>query len=356
MQIIYRHIFLAIAAASLMLVGCSKRPMPETDGGEIDFSATPVRMEEGTKSGGALVDERTDFSVGDKILVSAWHHRELEKVFDNVEVTKTAEDLWYYTPKKKWRWNDSDYYDFFAVPSGVTASTNNAEPFELFVPYDATTSQYDLLMAGTRHKISDSNPSRMVELNFRHMLSAVKVVFYKYMGGEAVVVSSFHFSDLVVSADVEGYWDDGYKRFESRLTNTLRLSSEQFGETRINPHLNDANYMKDSSMPYDPGFFDLLLPQDLDPVDGIPSLVVRFMDDVDTTEPGGEFVPTEYSSGPIPLKNIPVKGTTDQFITRWEPGHKYIYEVYILFDGGVLVNVVTTEWDEVPAQTPGLML
>lgn len=351
----YYHTFLVFAAAALTFAGCSKRPVPETEGGEIAFSAA-VRLVEGTKNGGDL-DTRTAFNEGDKIKVSAWHHLDSEKkIFNNQVVEKTSMDPWSYSPKKKWRWSDSDFYDFFAVPDGVTAASNNTEPFSLSVHYDATDSQYDLLMAGTRHKISDSNPSRVVDLDFQHMLSAVKVVFYKYTGGEAVVVKSFHFSDLVVSADVEGYWDDGYKRFDSRLTNTLRLDTEQFGESRIEPWTNPSNYLTNSTTPYDPGFYDLLLPQDLDPGNGAPSLVVRYMDDVDKDPDDGIFLPTEYTSDPIPLKDIPVKGTTDQFITRWEPGHKYIYEVHILFNGGVLVNVVTTEWDQVPAQTPGLMI
>lgn len=355
MQTLFRHIVLALAAATLALAGCSKQLAAEQDGAEINFSAGTVRLESGTKSGGTL-DTRTEFDVDDVIKVWAWHHRKSELVFTNQAVTKTAVDPWSYSPKKKWRWEDSDYYDFFAVPNGVSATPANGEPFSLSVKYDATASQYDLMMAGTRHKISDSNPSRVVDLDFQHMLSAVKVIFYKYTGGEAVVVTSYHFTDLVVSADVTGYWDDGYKQFDSRLSNTIRLDTEQFGENRIEPWTNPANYLTNSTTPYDPGFFDLLLPQDLDPDSGAPSLVVRYMDNVDKDPHDGEFLPTEYTSELIPLKNIPVKGTTDQFITRWEAGHKYIYEVHILFNGGVLVDVVTTEWDEVPAQTPGLMI
>lgn len=338
-----------------MLAGCSKRPLAESGADDINFSASAVRLETDTKSGGTL-DERTEFAVDDVIKVYGWHHRASELVFNGQTVTKTAEDPWNYSPKKKWRWQDSDYYDFFAVPNGVSATPASVEPFSLSVSYDATASQYDLLMAGVRHKISDSNPSRVVDFNFQHMLSAVKVIFYKYTGGEAVVVTSYHFRDLVVSADVETYWDDGYKKFDSRLANTLRLDSEQFGENRIQPWTNEANYLTDSAVPYDPAFFDLLPPQDLDPDSGAPSLVVRYMDNVDKDPDDGVFLPNEYTSPLILLKDIPVKGTKDQFITRWEPGHKYIYEVHILFNGGVLVNVITTEWDEIPAQTPGLMI
>lgn len=359
MHRLFRHIIPAFSAATLALAGCSKQPVVGHGGDEIDFSAGVVRMETDTKSGGAL-DERTAFAVGNSISVYGWHHRASELVFNGQQVTKTAEDPWYYTPKKKWRWEDSDYYDFLAVPYGTAATPADGEPFSLAVSYDATVSQYDLMMGGIRHKISDSNPSRVVDFNFQHMLSAVKVIFYKYSDdenvGERIVVTSYHFRDLIVSADVEGYWDDGYKRFDNRIINTLRLDTEQFGENRITPWTNDANYLTDPAVPYDPGFFDLLPPQNLDPDSGAPSLIVRYMDHADKDPNDGVFLPNEYASDLIPLKDIPVKGTTDQFITRWEPGHKYIYEVHILFNGGVLVDVVTTEWDEVPAQTPGLMI
>lgn len=355
MKKLFHHIVLVSTATALVLAGCSKPTVTDVDGGEINFSASAVRLETNTKSGGTL-DERTEFTIGNSISVYGWHHRTSELVFNNQTVTKTAEDPWDYSPKKKWRWQDSDYYDFFAVPDGISATPVNREPFSLSVSYDATTSQYDLLMAGDRHKISDANPSRVVDFNFQHMLSAVKVIFYKYTGGEAIVVTSYHFRDLIVSADVEAYWDDGYKKFDSRLTNTLRLDTDLFGENRIEPWTNPANYLYNSETPYDPDFFDLLPPQDLDPDSGAPSLLVQYMDNVDKDPEDGKFLPNEYTSGLIPLKDIPVKGTTGQFITRWEPGHKYIYEVHILFNGGVLVNVVTTEWDEVPAQTPGLMI
>lgn len=358
MQIRYHHIALVLAAA-FAIAGCTKQHFPERDGGDIDFSAGAVQLQDATK-GVTTLDQRTAFADNDIIKVSAWHHQDqtTHRIFNNQLVECTAApDTWNYSPKQKWHWADNDWYDFLAVPYSVNATPNNSEPFTLSVHYDATASQYDLLMAGTRHKISDDNPSRKVSLDFQHMLSAVKVVFYKYTGGEAVVVTSFHFTDLLVSADVEAYWDDEYKRFTHRLSNTLRLDSEQFGEDRdrIAPWEDENNYLKTASDSYDPGFYDLLLPQNLDSDAGAPSLVVRFRDNIDA-DGVGPFLPTEYTPDPIHLKNIPVKGTSDQFITRWEPGHIYVYEVHILFDGGVLVDVVTTPWEEVSAQTPGLMI
>ena len=349
------HIALVLAAA-LSVAACTKHDLPERNGDFIEFSGRTVQLQEATKG---VMDNRTSFDDLDKIKVSAWHHQEQSepRIFNNQVVEYTAaSDTWSYSPKQRWRWSDNDWYDFLAVPNSVTATPNNSEPFTLTVHYDARASQYDLLMAGTRHKISDSDPGRKVSLDFQHMLSAVKVVFYKYAGSEEVIVSAYHFSDLLVSADIEAYWNEENKCFSSRQTNTLRLDTEQFGEERDDePYLDQDNYLKTTSDSYDPGFYDLLLPQDLDAAAGAPSLVVRFMDNVDA-DGVNPFVPTEYTPDPIPLKDIPVKGTTDQFITRWEPGQIYEYEVHILFNGGVLVNVTTTPWEDIQAQTPGLMI
>ena len=57
----------------------------------------------------------------------------------------------------------------------------------------------------------------------------------------------------------------------------------------------------------------------------------------------------------ISLKDICPRGD-DTPITSWERGVKYTYEISMRLDGGVLVNVVTTDWDTVEAETPGLLI
>lgn len=345
------HIVIMLSAACFIAAGCGRLPAPAETDADIRFSSSVLRMEARTK-GVTSLDERTAFTDGNTIKVFGWHHKGGMRIFDNQTVTYDGPgDEWDYSPKQKWRWQDSDWYDFLAVPGSVTASANNEEPFSISVTYDARDSQYDLLMAGTRRTIADNDPARVVELEFKHMLCAVKVKFFKQAGGQRFVITSHRFSDLVVSANVVGYWDAEHGRFASRLANTLRLPDELFGEERLSPELVPANYVNE----YDPGFYDLLLPQELDTDDGAPSLVVKFKDDVDTDPEDDVYTPHAYSPDPVPLKDITIKGT-DTPITRWEAGHIYIYEIYILVNGGVLVNVVTTEWDDIHAQTPGLMI
>jgi hypothetical protein len=60
------------------------------------------------------------------------------------------------------------------------------------------------------------------------------------------------------------------------------------------------------------------------------------------------------------LKDIQ-KGTesdlTNDYLTQWERGKKYVYTIKLDLDGGVIVTVTTTPWDaEIEAETPGLLL
>lgn len=352
MHLRFHHIF--VFAAVLMTVGCKREPVPVTDGAEISFEACAVQLEE-TKSVASL-DHRTGFDLNDEMSVYAWHSKEATKVFDNQTVTCPAvyTDKWTYSPKKKWRWQDDDYYDFLAVtkkvggvalaPASVTSiAPTSSSPFSLSVPYDARTDHYDLMMAGTRRRVTDVDPSAVVPMNFKHMLSAVRVVFYRDAGSQKFVICSYGFSDLIVAANIIWGWDETDKVCKVRLDNTEHNHQVQFGETRIEPWTNPSLFVDY----YDPGFYDLLIPQNLDSYDS-PSLVVKLRDDV---HPDYNL----YEPDPIPLKDINIKNT-DTPITAWEPGKVYTYEVHILLNGGVLVNVITTEWDEVEAYTPGLMI
>ena len=359
------HHILIVLAAALWSGGCTRQPLPERDGGDIRFGAGAVQLEE-TKTifyPQSTLDQRTSFVTNDEIAVYAWHQNEGQKVFDNQTVTcvDPTADNWTYTEKKKWSWHDNDYYDFLAVtkkvggavlaPGSVTAvAPTSGSNFALSVPYDPRTDHYDLMMAGTRRRVTDADPSAVDRLDFRHMLSAVRVVFHRDSGSQIFVVTSYGFSDLIVSADILLSWDETDKVCKVSLDNTVHNHQAQFGFDRKDetPWSYDDKFVND----YNPGYYDsadhydLLIPQNLDSADS-PSLVVTLHDNTNNTE--------QPEPDPIPLKDIKIKGT-DTPITAWEPGKVYTYEVHILLNGGVLVNVITTEWDEVEAQTPGLMI
>lgn len=366
------HHILIVLAAALWSGGCTRQPLPDSDGGEIRFGAGAVQLEE-TKGSYPqnTLDQRTSFEINDEIAVYAWHQYEGQQVFDDrvdnraiVTCVDPAVDDWTYSDKKKWSWHDNDYYDFLAVtkkvggaaltPGSVTTiAPTSGNTFSLSVPYDARRDHYDLMMAGTRRRVTDVDPSAVVQLDFRHMLCAVRVVFYRDFGSQKFVVTSYGFSDLIVAANIVWGWDETDKVCKVSLDNTEHNHQARFGFDRESdkPWLDSRNFEFDNG--YDPGHYDsayhydLLIPQNLDSTDS-PSLVVKLHDNVDPA-----FNP--YEPDPIPLKDIKIKNT-DTPITAWEPGKVYTYEVHILLNGGVLVNVITTEWDEVEAQTPGLMI
>ena len=356
-------------AAALWSGGCTRQPLPERDGGEIRFGAGAVQLEE-TKGSypQSILDQRTSFETGDEIAVYAWHQYEWQQVFDDrvddravVTCVDPTVDNWTYTDKKKWGWHDNDYYDFLAItqkvggaplaPGSVTTiAPTSGSTFSLSVPYDARRDHYDLMMAGTRRRVTDADPSAVVRLDFRHMLSAVRVVFYRDPGSQKYVVTSYGFSDLIVAANIVWGWDETDKVCKVSLDDTEHSHQVHFGFDREE----DTPWMYDYLFVdyYNPGnydsayHYDLLIPQNLDSADS-PSLVVKLHDNTNNTE--------QPEPDPIPLKDIKIKGT-DTPITAWEPGKVYTYEIHIMLNGGVLVNVITTEWDEVEAQTPGLMI
>lgn len=366
MHLKIHHIVLVIAVNALFSGGCTEPRSLDPDGSEIVFGSPSVQGMSGTK---ANLEEGTTFNEGDIIEVSAWHELGAtgdQMVFENQVVTCPTPGVspWSYAPKKRWQWQDSDWYDFLAVAykrdanvppkrtirqDGISVRKENQQNLTLSVPYDAEGGQYDLLMAGTRREVSETNPSRTVELDFKHMLSAVKVVFYKDVGLDYHILS-YHFSNLLTSADIQYGWIDG-EGFVERVVSATRRSQPLFGWTfdPSNPPLINSSYTFDDPLhpPYDHDvyFYDLLLPQNLDPTNAIPQLVVEFKD-------GGGNI---YSRS-VNLKDIPLEDDADDFITEWKPGYKYTYVIGVSLDAGVLVRVTTTPWTEIDAKTPGLML
>lgn len=369
------HIALALIAVAFFSGGCAGEHALVTEGGEINFGVGGIRLEPQTKLGGTL---HINFEDGDgvpskqsKIAVSAWHEHDGQKVFDNqvVALEDDTQDLWSYTPKKKWRWaNGADSYDFLAVanpvevtpiatpnpslyvpsaefPNNIHAVSRDATadtPFTLTVSYDATYAQYDLLMAGYRRSISEADPSATVPLVFQHALCAVKVRFIKEAGGASFKVTSFHFSDLITRADIKASLAPSL-RFS--LANAEYSHLPEFGEAT---DYASATLVDNTNVPYQPyddaDTWELLLPQTLKAsAYGHPTLNVTFNTSADT----------EYSRDII-LDEI--KDTDDVVIDEWVAGQKYIYEIHILMDGGVMVYVSTTPWDVIEAGTPGLMI
>lgn len=364
-----RHILLAFAAAILLFGGCVGRRTLDIDGNEIVFGTQTILDGQGTK---AHLETGTTFSPEDKIAVWGWHQRGTtgdQLIFENQAVTCPASGtIWTYSPKRKWAWEDSDFYDFLAVAykrdglnkrtiqqEGIRCSANegpSGTTLTISVPYNAESGQYDLLMAGTRRTDLSSD---VVNLEFRHMLSAVKVVFYKDDAGDAIDyrIKAYHFTNLITQADIQyGGWIDA-EGFAEGSVNALRRSAPMLGWTfDPTPHLPliDNNYDIDHPYDHDPDSYDLMIPQHLDPDDAAPKLVVTFED----------LGANEYERT-VDLKLIPEDDVLDEHgdpvpITRWESGHIYTYKIGISLNAGVIIRVTTTPWTVIDAKTPGLII
>ena len=363
----FHHIIFALATVAVLLGGCTDRCILDTDGDEIIFGAPGILEVQNTKAG---LETETKFHAEDIIEVSAWHLNGTgtgEMVLENQKVVCPDPDavIWDYTltpgttTKRRWNWQDSDYYDFLAVAykrdaelkrtirqSNIRFRKEDDKSLYISVPYDAEDPQYDLLMAGLRRTVpGTANPSSVVELEFKHVLSAVKVVFYK-AEGNPFIPKSYYFTNLVTQADIQYGYIDG-EGFLLRETSLQRRSGELFKLEYTTQHL----VTEDIRSPYDHDqTFYLLLPsQDLKPEGIVPQLVVEFEDN------GGN----QYEF-PVDLKQVREIDNngydTGRYITRWEPGQVYVYKIGISLNAGVLVKVATTPWTVINAQTPGLMI
>lgn len=344
----------ALAGCVLLMVGCIRRseltPDPEPT------TATPVRFagrslliqDDATK--GAPLKTGTEFINADgPIGVFGWHAEGTgEKwIFDNQSVTIVGSLIGEYNPLRFWAWQDTatDYYDFLAVypylenlsyTKSVDAATQTTT---VQVDYNAKEAQYDLMSAGTRRRISVDPTANTadVPLEFGHQLCAIQVVIHNDSKLESFTLNYVRFKLLMVSGTLQLQLKND--SFTSSWPSTGRdLGSELFRvdpATAISP---TGTYTVPAT-----GEYNLLPPQGLDPLGVAPALELSFTYNTDHTE-----------SPSIPLKTI--KDGNDTPITSWAAGRKYVYHIYIRVDGGVKVNVITTDWDPVNAKTPGIMI
>ena len=97
-----------------------------------------------------------------------------------------------------------------------------------------------------------------------------------------------------------------------------------------------------------------MIPQDLETFGGYtPQLYLDYVyTHINPYTLDEEVVNTPFG---INLEEIRIKNS-DNFITQWEPGKKYTYEIHIRLGGGVNVTVNVTDWEEVIAETPGVII
>lgn len=351
--------------ALLLAGGCARMQepvVPESAGMAIGFNAgITLISEQGTKS---TLNTNATFSSGQQFRVYGRRLGEGKntRVFGNTGTLVEWDGTdWNYSPTSYWYWvNQSNYYDFLAVypdPDGsgqsqrMTDEAGNDIPGNLAVTKSySLTDNYDLLMAGTRR--SGANPETRtdkVPLVFHHMLSAVKVIVTNESDARSLTLNSIKFDNLIQRAKAK-VTIDATGQPEFSWIDTQRKSDEVVVYTNSSdPDLTT------SDRTYDPAAYDLFIPADLTvAIDGslnptpdkLPHLIINFTPDGDS--------PIERA---IPLTDIQKsRFATDDPLLEWEPGRKYTYNINIRLDGGVLITVITTEWEPVAAETPGLLI
>lgn len=356
---------MAAAAGALALWGgCARIDVPEPDSkNAIVFSARMQLLKDDASTKAGTFKE--DFEVGDKIAVFGRRHgnNQSTDVFGETDpdtgigtgtlVEKTSATAWTYSPLKAWYWlTEGDYYDFLAVYPSDKGTTRMDVPGNLTIQthYSVNTSNYDLLYALCRRYGSEHDRTSAVPLNFSHALSAVRIIFDNDSNTQDITIDSYEFTHMVVDAYAETTMDViGHP--EILWINTVRNAS---AIRRVEPGALLTGKSKSGEHRYT-GAFDFMIPTSLDAtsngIEGdqehMPQLVVRFT-------PAGQST----IESAILLKNIqrdPMNGDTTP-VNIWEPGIRYTYHVSIRLDGGVQIYVITTEWDNVYAETPGVMI
>lgn len=341
----------AAAAGALLLAGCSAR-LDRPGSGEIRFEAGSALLRDDATKADAI-KEGSSFTPGvDAIAVFGVRNTSEsdEIIFNNQEVSLTSSG-WQYTPPKSWNWVGASHYDFLAVYpySAGAARMSIAGNIAVSANYNmAGGDTPDLMAAGYRRRNNVQNPNAVVALEFQHLTSAVQVVVRNSSDSKSVTVDSWHFKNLTVSGDAKVTLDNFGTMLPSWI-NTER-STADVKETVV-PEGNKVVNAKSSYA----GAPNLMIPQRLDQAAGMggleadmPKLLLTF------TPQGGS-----QTTVSLTLKDIEREDGTP--ITSWEMGTKYVYYISMRLDGGVLVTVVTTRWDEDPyeiieAETPGILV
>ena len=349
---------ISVAALVLTLAlsgGCQRLINPGADSGTISFATSSLQLSTGVTKGGTT-KEGTTFSTdgSDSFAVFGWHAEGEKWIFDNEEVTCGAisedRNTTSYTPLQPWEWGNSatDYYDFIAFyyESDVPAYTKSADPTTVLVPYDATDEQYDLMAAGTRRNGDATDPNAVVPLEFRHLLCAVKVIVYNDSDEKSFNLTALHFKGLVVSDVAQLSLTDPPAITVNWVDPAVNTSLPLFGFDAESPS-SPKTVAHDESVSWPDGGlngnYNLLVPQTL-------TAVSKLEMDFWYTRNG-----RRDSSLSLDLSTVPNEAD-GRLLTIWEAGRKYEYQIHIRVDGGVVVSVITTRWDEVEAQTHGIML
>lgn len=349
------------AACALLLAGCSIRlddPAQNNAfayGEAIDFVAgSALLLDDAPVSKATLSEsfvEGNTFAVFGNRVVSGTQ----TTVFggtNGVTVTLTDHDdnpgtppVWTYSPVQLWYWESTgDWYDFIAVSPASAGSEKMDIAGNLAVSthYNLNTDDYDILGAAYRRRGNAQDPFARVPMSFNHLGCAVIVKINNNSELTNVTIDEVKYQNLVVEGDAK-ITLDLYGNPERSWINTERNTS-LVRTSAPNQFIAAGNSYNCAP--------EVMIPQRLDQaaaagnnVEDMPALHLYYTPDGST--------PKEAI---IRLKDVCPRDS-DTPITSWVAGTKYIYEISMRLDGGVLVTVQTTDWGEtIEAETPGLLI
>lgn len=359
-----RVTFILAAVCTLTLstlAGCVKTfdPAPEQDN-PIQFQAGAGSLllnDDAPSTKAVLTDDFADgntFAVFGERVISG----EKTTVFGGTNgVTVTADDddndpltplVWSYSPARLWYWESTgDWYDFAAFsPAGKgTIRMNIVGNIAISTHYDITTEDYDLLGTAYRRRGSVQDPYGTIPLSFSHLGSAVRVRVLNNSETSSVTVDRIKFKNLVVEGDSKITLDQ-FGNTEASWINTERNTTD----VRVLEPSPTASIAAGSN--YESPFW-IMIPQRLDQaaaagglVSDMPTLLLYYT-------PSSSAIQKTVS---ITLKDVCPRNSNTP-ISSWAMGTKYTYDISMRLDGGVLVNITTTDWGEtIEAETPGLLI
>ncbi len=329
----------------LSATGCIREGSLDTDREVIRFSAESMllRHDALTKSTTEAFTPNVDKFIvfGEKVSSTDQRFPVFEGVTVNYLQGQVQAAYWDYENPRSWDWtSQSERYDFVAVSPADMGTTreNNTGNISVSTHYDYLTGapdggdQQDILAATYRR--NGTNWERRfdrVSLAFSHMGSAVAIKIVNNSSNASVTLNNLRFANLVVSADAKVSLDN----YGASVLRWANLTPDAADVRQLSPGTSLAVGDEWTSE------YQIMIPQNLTWYD--PALKLNYTVGGNTTDTS------------VPLNGIARADGSP--ITSWEPGVKYTYIISMRLDGGLLVTVTTTPWDEpVQAETPGILI
>lgn len=348
-----------LLGAVLLSEGCVQQLDPAPTPEAISFSAGSTLLRDDATKGAN--PKEADGDVGNFLVFGTKTISDTPySVFGGIRVNHTS-NTWSYSPVRYWDSN-AGRYDFLGIsgPQSVSGITSTISPISATLTYNVTDTQYDL-MAACDSRVSNAgvlDVSSPVQMDFKHLLSAVSVVVYNDSPQQHVALVSYGFRNLYIQQNVKisyhlpnptiEWLDAGKVKDTSNPLLTWTANGEEGRE------LDSANTHAPTGTGADNLNWDMMIPQTLNPGSSAPLLMVKYclVDYSDDPEP------VRTVSNPIetPIRLSSIKNSSGNEILEWEAGKKYTYEIHIRYGGGINVTVTTTDWDLISAGTPGLII